>query len=74
MRFFGIVGTPLLLNGAGGGGGSTFQKLSHLGEGIFEIFARKGGVDVEMEGVASFFTVLLLSSIAFTFLHFSLLS
>ena len=28
MRFFGIVGTPLLLNGAGGG--STFQKLSHL--------------------------------------------
>ena len=30
MRFFGIVGTPLLLNGAGGGGGSTFQKLSQL--------------------------------------------
>ena len=66
----------LVLWGGGGGGGvegRTFQKLSPLREGM-KFFARKGGVGVEMEGVVTFFTVLLLSLITFTFLHFSLLS
>ena len=38
-----IVGTGPLLNGRRGGmGGTTFQKLSHLGVGT-KFFAKKGG-------------------------------
>ena len=35
-----IVGTPPTL--IEGGGGTTFQKLSHLGGGGTKFFARKG--------------------------------
>ena len=54
------------------GGGRTFEKLSHLGEGGTKVFARKGGwVDVEMGGLPLF--LLLYSSVQSHF-HFRIFS